>query len=126
MAFTVDWDNKVVNSSASITDLPATRAALRALEDSAAGVLHDPIIDYKEVAIGGGAVFPTIAFVNGYTLKFPAPGNYTIGGGNLSATVVPVAGVYVERTQSAAYAVTSVGGGVTPEQVAAAVWGYTQ
>jgi hypothetical protein len=124
--FTVDWANKIVDSSTSILDIPATREALRAIEDSEPGVLYPPIIEYKELDLGGGAVFPAISFVNGYTLRFPNAGNYTIAGGNFRATIQPVAGVYVERQQSAAYAVTSVGGGITPTEIADAVWNYTQ
>jgi hypothetical protein len=124
--FTVDWANKIVDSTASITDIPATREALRALEDSATGVLYDPIINYKELDVGGGAIFPAIEFINGYKLRFPNAGNYSIAGGNFRATIEPVAGVFVERQTSAAYAVTSVGGGVTPDQVATAVWNYSQ
>ena len=60
-------------------------------------------------------------FINGWTLKFPSAGNYTITG-NLNATIVPVAGVYVERKTSAAYVTTAVGGsGPTAASIAAAV-----
>jgi len=111
MTFSVDWENRIVNSDVSITDIPATRAALRALEDSAEGILYPPIITYKEIPLGGGAVFPAIEFINGYHLHFPIPGSYEIKGGNLTATIMHEAGVYVDRTQAAAYAVTSVGGG---------------
>ena len=46
------------------------------------------------------------------------PGNYQISG-NLGGTILPVAGVYVERKTSAAYATTAVGGGgLPPDQVA--------
>lgn len=131
--FSVDWANKIVDASASITDIPAAHAELRALEMSDAGILYPPIISYRELAVGGGAVFPAIAFINGYRLRFPAAGNYTISGGNLSATIVPVAGVFVERVSASAYAVTAVGsssggstGGstVAPDDVANAVWAH--
>ena len=70
-----------------------------------------PVIHtYKEVDLGGGAIFPAISFINGLTLQFPA-GNWTISGGNLSTTINPVANCYVKQTQSAAYAVTSADGG---------------
>jgi hypothetical protein len=111
MSFSVDWENRIVDSTSSITDIPAAREQLRALEDSVVGILYPPIIAYKQVALGGGALFPAIAFINGYKLRFPAPGNYEIRGGNLLAEVVPVEGVFVDRTQSAAYAVTAEGGG---------------
>lgn len=129
MALTVDWPNKIVDSSASILDLVAARAEFRALESSPTGILYPSIITYKEIDLGGGAKFVAIDCVNGYRLRFPAPGNYTIRG-NLNATIMPVAGVYVERQTSAAYTTTSVGSGggessVTPEQVAAAVWSHS-
>lgn len=111
MAFTVDWINRIVDSSTSIADVVAAHTELRLLEASGLGMLYPAIITYKEVDLGGGAKFPAIAFINGYQLRFPVAGSYVIKGGNLSATIVPVAGVFVERQTSAAYAVTSVGGG---------------
>lgn len=129
--FSVDWINRIVDVSGSITDMPAAHAELRALEMSDAGMLYPPIIAYRELSIGGGAVFPAVTFINGYRLRFPAPGNYTISGGNLSATIMPVAGVYVERVSGVAYAVTAVGGGgssggatIAPDDVANAVWAH--
>jgi hypothetical protein len=110
MAFTVDWTNKIVHSSASITDIPVTRNQLRDLEESEIGMLYPPIISYKQIDLGGGSIFPAIEFVNGYTLQFTS-GNYQVKGGNLLATINPVAGVFVDRTTSAAYAVTANGGG---------------
>ena len=54
-------------------------------------------------------------------LKFPNAGNYAISG-NLNATIVPVAGVYVERKTSAAYITTAVGGsGPSASDIAAAL-----
>lgn len=130
MSFTVDWQNKIVDSDASITDIPAAHVALRLLESSDAGILHPTIITYKEIVLGGGATLPALAFVNGYRLRFPAAGSYSISGGNLLATIVPVAGVFVERNQAAAYAVTSIGSGgaggggsgLSADEVAAAVF----
>lgn len=122
MTLTVDWQNKIVDSSGSISDVIAIRAELRALEDSEVGRIYPPIITYKELDLGGGATFPSIDFINGYKLRFPVPGNYFIKGGNFNATIMPVAGVFIERSTSAAYSVTSVGGGgASPEQIAAAV-----
>jgi hypothetical protein len=55
---------------------------------------------------------------NGWTLRFPNPGNYTISG-NLNGTIQPVAGVYVERKTSAAFTTTAVGGsGPTASDIA--------
>jgi hypothetical protein len=69
----------------------------------------------------GGAFFYQCDFVNGWRLKFPNAGNYTISG-NLNATIIPVTGVYVERKTSAAYVTTAVGGtGPTAADIAAAV-----
>jgi len=122
MALTIDWANLIVHSDASITDVVAFHAALREREDDVDGIIYPVIHTYKEIDLGGGAVFPAVAFINGWTLQFPA-GNYEIRGGNVNATINPVAGVYVKQTQSAAYAVTSIGaGGATPADIATEVW----
>lgn len=106
---TIDWVNKIVESTASITDLPAFKDTIRDLEDDAVGMLYQPVISYKKVDLGGGAYFHAVDFINGYQLKFPNAGNYLING-NLGATIVPVAGVYVERKTAAAFATTASGG----------------
>lgn len=140
MSFTVDWDARIVDSSASITDVLAAREALRTLESSDKGVLYPPIIKYKELPLGGSAKFLAIEFINGYRLRFPVPGNYTISGGNITAPIIPVSGVYVERITSAAYATSVVtttegggggagasvgtGTGATANDIAAAVWSH--
>lgn len=122
MTLTVDWQNKIVDSSGSITDVVAIRAEIRALEESDEGILYPPIMTYKELSLSGGAVFPAIDFINGYQLRFPNPGNYTISGGNFNATIIPVSGVFIERSSSSSYAVTSVGGnGPTAQDIAVAV-----
>jgi hypothetical protein len=118
MNFTPNWASKIIDCDTSILDIPAAHLALRALETSVTGMLYPPILTYKEVALSGGAIFPAIAFINGYQLRFPNAGTYTISGGNFSAPIVAVAGVYVERQSSSAYAVTAVGGSavLTPQQ----------
>lgn len=122
MALVFDTTNFVVESDASITDIVAFHNALRDFEDNPEGIIYPVIHTWKLVDIGGGAFFPSIKFVNGWRLKFPVAGDYEISGGNLDAEIIPVAGVYVEKTQSAAYAVTAVGGsGYTLEQIATAV-----
>lgn len=122
MTITIDWQNKLVLSDASITDIVAFKETIREFEDDAEGLLHDPIIAYKRVDLGGGAYFHDVPFINGYQLKFPTPGNYTVIG-NIGATIVPVAGVFVDRTKAAAFATTSSGGsGPTPAEIASAVW----
>ena len=118
MAISVDWINKIVNSTSDILDLPAFKDTIRDLEDDALGMLYAPIITYKRIDLGGGAYFHAVDFINGYRLKFPNAGNYTIEG-NLNADIVPVAGVFIERKTSAAFATssTSVGsGGLTTDQ----------
>jgi hypothetical protein len=101
----------------------AFHLALRDIEYLSDAMIYPTIHTYREVSLGGGAVFPAVAFVNGWTLQFPA-GNWVIRGGNLDCTINPVPGAYIERTQSAAYAVTSIGaGGATPADIATAVWG---
>ena len=108
MAITIDWPNKLVLSTASITDIVAFKDALRDYEDDDAGVLYDPIITYKRLDLGGGAYFHAVDFINGYQLKFPNAGSYTVVG-NIGATIVPVPGVFVDRTKSAAFATVSGG-----------------
>ena len=125
MALTPDFANRIVHSDASITDVVAFHLALRDIEDDAKGIRYPAIHTYKQIDLGGGAFFPAVAFVNGWTLQFPA-GNFEVRGGNVKAVINPVAGCFVDRTQSAAYAVTSIGaGGATPEDVADAVWTHT-
>lgn len=120
MALTLDYANLVIESDASITDLPAFHAALRDAEDSATGMLYPVTHTWRALDLGGGAFFYQADLANGWRLKFPAAGNYTIKG-NLNGTIIPVAGVYVERQTSAAYATTAIGAaGVTP----ADVWAY--
>ena len=108
MALTVNWSTKVIDASASILDLPAFHAELRDLEDDAAGAIHPVTHSWKALDLGGAFMYG-LELLNGYQLRFPAPGNYTIQG-NLGGTIVPVAGVYVERRTSAAYVTTAVGG----------------
>ena len=121
MALTVDFANRIITSDASITDVVAFHMALRDIEDDPAAMIYPVIHTYKAVDLGSGAMFPAVAFINGWTLQFPA-GNWEIRGGNVAATINPVAGCYVKYTASSAYAVTSVGaGGATPEDIADAV-----
>jgi hypothetical protein len=118
MALTFVPSSLVVESDASITDLPAFHAQLRDWEDSEEAAIFPVTHTYKSIDLGGGAFFPAVSFVNGWRLRFPNAGNYTING-NLKAEIIPVAGVFIERQTSAAYATTSVGGsGLPPEQVA--------
>jgi len=120
MTLTVNWATKVIDSSASITDLPAFHAELRTLEDDATGAIYPVTHSWKALDLGG-AFFYGLELLNGYQLRFPTPGNYTITG-NLGGSVVPVAGVYVERKTSAAFATTAVGGsGPTVAEIVAAV-----
>ena len=112
MALTPDFAARIVHSDASITDAVAFHAALRDIEASEVGVLYPSIHSYRQVELGGGAVFPAVRFVNGWRLQFPA-GNWSVSGGNIDVDIVPVPGCYVRLTQSAAYAVTSAFGGAS-------------
>lgn len=119
MTISVDWTAKVIESTASITDLPAFHAVLRDLEDGAEGMLYPTTHRWKALDLGGGAYFYQLDLINGYELKFPSAGNYSIIG-NLNGTIIPVAGVYVERKTSSAYTTTSVGGtALSPGDIAA-------
>ena len=126
MTITVNWSAKVIDSTASLTDLPALHATLRDLEDDLAGGIYAVTHAWKALDLGGGAFFFQLDLINGYTLRFPSAGSYTITG-NLNGTIVPVSGVYVERKTSAAFITTTVGGGgPSAPDIAAAVWAHTQ
>lgn len=118
MALTFLPAELVIESDASITDLPAFHAALRDWEDGAEAAIHPVTHTYKVIDLGGGAFFPAVAMVNGWRLRFPLAGSYVITG-NLKGDVLLGAGVALERQTSAAYATTSIGsGGLPPDQVA--------
>lgn len=120
MALTFDTANLVIESTSSITDLPVFHAECRDWEDSAEGMVL-PITHKWRALDQGGAFLYQADLINGWRLKFPSVGNYTISG-NLRGDIIPVAGVYVERQTSTAYITTSVGGsGPTAGEIAAAV-----
>ena len=122
MALTANFATKVITSDASITDVVAFHMALRDIEDNPAAMIYPVIHTYKQIDLGGGSLFPAVAFINGWTLQFPA-GNWEVRGGNVSATINPVANCYVKYTASAAYAVTSIGTtGPSAADIAVAVW----
>ena len=122
MALTIDWPGRVINSSASIPDLVAFHAELRDAEDGEVGAIYPVTHTWKLLDLGGGAFFPALDLINVWVLQFPTPGNYSIKG-NLGGTIAPVAGVYVERQTSAAYATTAGGAsGPSAGDVATAVW----
>lgn len=113
MALTPDFANKLILSDSSITDIVAFHNALRDIEQSDQGILSPTVHAYKRVDLGGGAYFHDVPFINGWQLKFPTPGNYTVIG-NVGAPIVPVAGVFVDRTKSAAFATVAGAGGAGP------------
>lgn len=118
---TVNWSTKVIDSTASILDLSVFHATLRDLEDDATGAIYPVTHTWKALDLGGGAFMYGLDLINGYTLRFPNAGNYAITG-NLGGSIVPIAGVYVERKTSAAYSTTAVGGnGPTAADIAAAL-----
>jgi hypothetical protein len=120
MAITFDFSNRIVISSSSITDGVLFHSQLRDAEASELGMQYPRIHDYRQIQLGGGAVFPSIVFVNGWQLTMPS-GVSEISGFNLEATITN--SNIVKVVSSAAYAVTSVGSsGTTPEQLATAIW----
>ena len=120
MTISVDWPNKIIESDSSILDLPAFHATLRKLEDDAAGAIHPVTHRWKALDLGGGAFFYQADLINGYTLRFSGAGPFQISG-NLKGPIVDT-GVQVERTTSAAFSTTAVGGsGPSAESIAAAV-----
>jgi len=117
---TFDTSTLTIESTASITDLPAFHAAVRDWEDSATAAIYPVTHTWKALDLGG-AFFYQMDLINGWKLKFPNAGNYTING-NLNGTITPVAGVYVERKTSAAFSTSSVGGsGPSAADIAAQV-----
>ena len=126
MALTPDFANLLILSDSSITDIVAFHEALRDIEQSDTGMLYPTIHAYKKVNLGGGAYFHDVPFINGWRLKFPTPGNYTVIG-NIGAEIVPVAGVFVDRTKAAAFSTTASGGtGPTAAEIAAAILAAAQ
>ena len=120
MTISVNTANRVIESTASITDLPAFHAALRVWEDSPDGAIHPVTHAWKALDLGGGAFFYQADLINGYVLKFVGVGPFQISG-NLKGSIIDT-GVQVERKTSAAYATTVVGGsGPSAESIAAAV-----
>ena len=116
----IDWPNKIIESDSSILDLPAFHATLRELEDDATGAIHPVTHRWKALDLGGGAFFYQADLINGYTLRFSGAGPFQISG-NLKGPIVDT-GVQVERTTSAAFSTTAVGGsGPSAESIAAAV-----
>ena len=119
MTISIDWPNKIIESDASILDLPAFHATLRDLEDDAAGAIHPVTHRWKALDLGGGAFFYQADLINGYALKFIGTGPFQISG-NLKGSIIDT-GVQVERTTSAAFSTTAVGGsGPSAESIAAA------
>jgi hypothetical protein len=126
MALSFNTATYTIESTASITDLPAFHAALRDWEDSEQGAIYPVTHSWKALDLGGGGFFYQADLLSPWVLKFPNAGNYTING-NLNATIVPVAGVYVERKTSSAYVTTAVGGsGPSAADIAAAVLAMAQ
>ena len=115
----IDWPNKIIESDASILDLPAFHAALRDLEDDAAGAIHPVTHTWKALDLGGGAFFYQMDLTAYYSLRFIGAGPFQISG-NLNGPIVNT-GVQVERKTSAAYVTTAIGAsGIT----AADVWAF--
>lgn len=126
MALSFNTATYTIESTASITDLPAFHAELRDWEDSEQGAIHPVTHSWKALDLGSGGFFYQADLLSPWVLKFPNAGNYTING-NLNATIVPVAGVYVERKTSSAYVTTAVGGsGPSAADIAAAVLAMAQ
>ena len=116
----IDWPNKIIESDASILDLPAFHATLRDFEDDAAGAIWPVTHRWKALDLGGGAFFYQADLINSYSLKFIGVGPFQISG-NLKGPIVDT-GVQIERMTSAAFSTTAVGGsGPSAESIAAAV-----
>jgi hypothetical protein len=124
MTISVDWENLVIESTASITDLPAFHATLRDYEDDTIGMIYPVTHTWKALDLGGGAYFYGCDLINGWQLKFVGAGPFQING-NLNGTIIDT-GVQVERKTSAAYVTTAIGGsGPSAADIADAVWQQT-
>ena len=121
MALTFLPGSLVIESDASILDLPAFHAALRDWEDSPEAAVYPVTHTWRALDLGGGATLYQADLANGWRLRFPNPGSYVVRG-NLRGEILPVAGVYVERETSTSYVTTSVGGsGPSASDIAAAL-----
>ena len=114
----IDWTNKVVECTTSITDLPSFKDTIRGLEDDSEGMLFPPVIIYKKVSVGSASLH-AVDFINGYRLKFIGVGPFVIIG-NLNADIIPT-GVQIEREKSLSFVTVAgdgavVGGGLTTTQ----------
>lgn len=108
MTISVDWPNKIIESTASILDLPVFHAALRDLEDDPTGMLYPETHTWKALDLGGGSFFYQADLINGFQLKFIGAGPFQVNG-NLNGTIIDT-GVQVERKTSAAFSTTAQGG----------------
>jgi hypothetical protein len=125
MTISVDWENLVIESTASITDLPDFHATLRDFEDDTIGMIYPVTHTWKALDLGGGAYFYGCDLINGWQLKFVGAGPFQING-NLNGTIIDT-GVQVERKTSAAYVTTAIGGsGPSAADIAAAILAAAQ
>jgi hypothetical protein len=121
----VDWENLVIESTASVLDLPAFHATLRDFEDDTIGMIYPVTHTWKALDLGGGAYFYGCDLINGWQLKFVGAGPFQING-NLNGTIIDT-GVQVERKTSAAYVTTAIGGSVpSAADIAAAILAAAQ
>ena len=121
MALTFLPASLVIESDASILDLPVFHAALRDWEDSPEAAVYPVTHAWRALDLGGGAFIYQADLINGWRLRFPTPGSYTLRG-NLRGEIIPVAGAYVERETSTSYVTTAVGAsGPSATDIAAAV-----
>ena len=115
---TMDWENRIIDSDSSITNIITFKDELRVLESSDIGVLYPPIITYKRVDTGGGAFQHFVDVINSYRGRFPVAGDYQITG-NINGDLIPVSGVFVERIKASAFVSLDSGSSVdyTPGKV---------
>jgi len=120
MAITIDFANRIIESTTSITDLPVFHAVLRDKEYDVEGAIYPVTHTWKALNLGGGAYFYQVDLINSYQLKFIGSGPFTIVG-NLNGSIIDT-GVQVERKTSSAFATTAISGtGPSAEEIAAAV-----
>jgi len=109
MALIANYRTRVLFSDSSIPDAVSFHEELRLIESSIEGRTKPDIHSYRQISIGGGAIFPSVKAENGWSLQFPNSGSFQISGGNIDFPVIPT-GSHIDHIQASAYAVTSSGG----------------
>ena len=102
MVLSVNHLTKIIDSTTSIPDIVVFKEELRTLEANQEGILFEEILEFVKLDLWGGIFQYWVDIINGYQLRFPTAGNYIVTG-NINGNIVPVGGVFVDRTKSIAF-----------------------